>query len=201
MQNNILKLGLTGGIGSGKSYISQLLRKKGIPVFDSDTEAKSLMVNNNNIILSLKNLLGEEVYINGEINKPLIASYIFSSSDNAGRINAIVHPCVKEEFLSWAEKKKNEGYGTVAIESAILFESGFDSVVDKVITVHAPLETRISRVIKRDNTTREKVIERIKSQTDENLKLIKSDYIIENDGEKSVEEQIETIFSSLSYKR
>ena len=201
MKNKILKLGLTGGIGSGKSYVSQLLRKQGIPVFDSDTEAKSLMVRNNTIISSMKALLGEEAYVNGEINKPLIASYIFSSPENAGRINAIVHPCVKEEFLSWTERKNHEGYGTVAIESAILFESGFDSVVDKVITVHAPLETRISRVINRDNTTRDKVIERIKSQTDDELKLCKSDFIIENDGEKSVEEQIETIFSSLSCKR
>lgn len=201
MKSNIIKIGITGGIGSGKSYISELMRKKGIPVFDSDSEAKSLMIRDHKIISSLKALLGEDAYINGEINKPLMISYIFSSPENTEKINSIVHPRVKEEFISWSEEKNNEGYNIVAIESAILFESGFDSIVDKIVTVHAPLETRISRVIKRDNTTREKVLDRIKSQIDESLKLKKSDFIIENDGEKSSEAQIDAIISLLSNKR
>lgn len=201
MKSNIIKIGITGGIGSGKSYISELMRKKGIPVFDSDSEAKSLMIRDHKIISSLKALLGEDAYINGEINKPLMISYIFSSPENTEKINSIVHPRVKEEFISWSEEKNNEEYNIVAIESAILFESGFDSIVDKIITVHAPLETRISRVIKRDNTTREKILDRIKSQIDESLKLEKSDFIIENDGEKSPEAQIDAIISLLSNKR
>lgn len=201
MKSNIIKIGITGGIGSGKSYISELMRKKGIPVFDFDSEAKSLMIRDHKIISSLKALLGEDAYINGEINKPLMISYIFSSPENTEKINSIVHPRVKEEFISWSEEKNNEGYNIVAIESAILFESGFDSIVDKIVTVHAPLETRISRVIKRDNTTREKILDRIKSQIDESLKLEKSDFIIENDGEKSPEAQIDAIISLLSNKR
>lgn len=201
MKSNIIKIGITGGIGSGKSYISELMCKKGIPVFDSDSEAKSLMIRDHKIISSLKALLGEDAYINGEINKPLMISYIFSSPENTEKINSIVHPRVKEEFISWSEEKNNEGYNIVAIESAILFESGFDSIVDKIVTVHAPLETRISRVIKRDNTTREKILDRIKSQIDESLKLEKSDFIIENDGEKSPEAQIDAIISLLSNKR
>lgn len=198
---NILKIGLTGGIGSGKSYVSGFLRKHNIPVFDSDTEAKMLMESNSYIISSLKKLLGEEAYKNGKINKQLMISFLFASPENAEKINAIVHPCVKEEFISWSENKHAEGHGIVAIESAILFESGFDSIVDKVATVHAPLETRIERIIRRDNTSREKVLERIKSQMDEDLKLKKSDFIIENDGQKSLETQIDAIISLLSNKR
>lgn len=201
MKNNILRLGLTGGIGSGKSYISKLLIEKGIPVFDSDKEAKSLMTTNHYIISSLKELLGENIYVDGCINKPLMVSFLFSSKDNAEKINSIVHPCVKEEFISWTEKKQCEGYKIAAIESAILFESGFNCIVDKVITVHAPLEVRLERVIKRDNTTREKVIDRINSQLDEKERLEKSDFVIENDGKINLEEQIYTIFSSLSNKR
>ena len=201
MKNEIIKIGITGGIGSGKSYISEILRKREIPVFDSDSEAKVLMKRSPYIISSLKNILGNEIYINGEINKPLMASFLFSSKENAEKINSIIHPCVKAEFISWTERKKNEGYVFLFIESAILFESGLNDIVDKIITVHAPLDIRISRVIKRDNTTEEKVIERINSQMSEEEKLQKSDFVIENDGKRNVEEQLDDIFSLLSNKR
>lgn len=197
MSGRLIKLGITGGIGSGKSFFSGALRAKGVPVFDSDAEAKKLMVSDEGIILALKSLLGDDVYVNGEINKPLLASYIFELPQNAEKVNSIVHPCVKKAFLSWADECFHSGHGIVAIESAILFESGFDDIVDKVVMVHAPLDTRISRVMKRDNTTEAKVLERINSQMDDDDKMSRSDFVIENDGIKPLDEQIDVLFSRL----
>lgn len=194
----MIKLGLTGGIGSGKSYVSAILRTMGIPVFDSDTIAKELMIKDDFIVSSLKQLLGDEVYLeSGYLNKPLLAKYIFSSKSNADKVNSIVHPRVKTAFIQWAESLSINGTPIVAMESAILFESGFDDVVDKVIAVDAPVDVRIGRVIKRDNTTPEEVLRRINSQMNEAEKLAKADYILVNDGVMSVDGQLSYIISLL----
>lgn len=195
--NRLIKIGVTGGIGSGKSFLSSMLKERGIPVFDSDTEAKKLMLTDVFIISSLKSLLGEDVYTGGKLNKPLLASYIFSSADNAAKINSIVHPRVKKAFLSWADERFSGGDRIVAIESAILFESGFSDVVDKIVTVVAPIDVRVSRVMSRDSTTRDKVMERINSQMGDDEKISKSDFIIENDGRKPLNEQIDVMLSVL----
>ena len=183
--NRLIKIGVTGGIGSGKSFLSSMLKERGIPVFDSDTEAKKLMLTDVFIISSLKSLLGEDVYTGGKLNKPLLASYIFSSADNAAKINSIVHPRVKKAFLSWADERFSGGDRVVAIESAILFESGFSDVVDKIVTVVAPIDVRVSRVMSRD------------SQMGDDEKISKSDFIIENDGRKPLNEQIDVMLSVL----
>lgn len=195
--NRLIKIGVTGGIGSGKSFLSSMLKERGIPVFDSDTEAKKLMLTDVFIISSLKSLLGEDVYTGGKLNKPLLASYIFSSADNAAKINSIVHPRIKKAFLSWADERFSGGDRVVAIESAILFESGFSDVVDKIVTVVAPIDVRVSRVMSRDSTTRDKVMERINSQMGDDEKISKSDFIIENDGRKPLNEQIDVMLSVL----
>lgn len=192
-----VKLGVTGGIGSGKSYVSSSLRLRGIPVFDSDSEAKKLMLEDRAIVSSLKNLLGNDVYIAGNLNKPLLASYIFSSPENALKVNSIVHPRVKQAFLRWADECFMRGCNVVAIESAILFEAGFDDIVDRVVMINAPLEIRISRVMLRDNVTRDKVMERINSQMPDEEKMLKSDFIIMNDGIMSLDVQIDKLISSL----
>lgn len=194
---SVIKIGITGGIGSGKSFFSSRLKEYGIPVFDSDSEAKKLMLVSPFIVSSLKSLLGDNVYIDGKLNKSLIADYIFSSPTNAHKINSIVHPCVKKEFLSWVNEHFNSGNRIVAIESAILLESGFDDIVDKVVTVHAPLELRISRVMKRDHTSREKALERINSQMSDDERNQRADFVIENDGLTPLDEQIERLFSIL----
>lgn len=194
---SVIKIGITGGIGSGKSFFSSRLKEYGIPVFDSDSEAKKLMLVSPFIVSSLKSLLGDNVYIDGKLNKSLIADYIFSSPTNAHKINSIVHPCVKKEFLSWVNEHFNSGDRIVAIESAILLDSGFDDIVDKVVTVHAPLELRISRVMKRDHTSREKVLERINSQMSDDERNQRADFVIENDGLTPLDEQIERLFSIL----
>lgn len=192
-----VKLGVTGGIGSGKSYVSSSLRLRGIPVFDSDSEAKKLMLEDRVIVSSLKDLLGNDVYIAGNLNKPLLASYIFSSPENALKVNSIVHPRVKQTFLKWADECFMRGCNVVAIESAILFEAGFDDIVDRVVMINAPLEIRISRVMLRDNVTRDKVMERINSQMPDEEKMLKSDFIIMNDGIMPLDVQIDKLISSL----
>lgn len=194
----MIKLGLTGGIGSGKSYVSAILRTMGIPVFDCDSIAKELMITDDFIIVSLKQLLGDEVYLqSGHLNKPLLAKFIFSSKLNADKVNSIVHPRVKTAFIRWTESFSIKGTPIVAMESAILFESGFDDVVDKVIVVDAPVSIRIDRVIKRDNTTPEEVRKRINSQMNDAEKLAKADYILVNDGVMSIDNQLSDIISFL----
>lgn len=190
-------LGITGGIGSGKSYFSSSLRLRGIPVYDSDSEAKKLMLEDENIVSSLKELLGDQVYISGNLNKQLLASYVFSSPENALKVNSIVHPRVKKAFLEWADECFLMGHNIVAIESAILFEAGFNDIVDKVVMIHAPLDIRISRVMARDNTSKDKVMERIKLQMPDDQKMLKSDFIIENDGLVPLDDQIDKLISEL----
>lgn len=194
---DLLKIGLTGGIGSGKSYISRLLEGRGIPVYDTDTEAKRLMREHSGIRSALTALLGDETYYSdGTLNKQLIASFLFASEQNAARINAIVHPVVKADFLSWAFRH----HGWVAMESAILFESGFSDAVDFIVAVQAPLDVRIGRVSVRDKASEESIRQRIKAQMDDEQRASQSDFVIENDGIRPLGEQIETLFKVLREK-
>lgn len=194
----MIRLGITGGIGSGKSYVSRLLRADGISVYDTDAEAKRLMLSHPSIRKDLIGLLGEDVYLDGRLNKPLLASYLFASSGNAARINGIVHPRVKEDFLSWASRQES---GPVALESAILFESGFEDVVDKVIMVYAPLDVRIRRVMERDHATREQVESRIAAQMSDEEKVRRADFVIMNDGKRELQSQLSVLYDALALKR
>lgn len=172
-------LGITGGIGSGKSYISTLLREQlNVPVYDCDTEAKRLTDEDKTIQQRLKELVGAHVYKDGKLQKNILANYLFSDQHHAQNVNAIIHPVVKEDFRKWIEQQKAD---VVAIESAILYESGFDSMVDKILFVDAPKELRIQRVIQRDGCTRQQVEARINMQRAEEQRQ-KADYLIENEG-------------------
>lgn len=159
----MIKLAITGGIGSGKSYIArQMTQLLGIPVYDSDSRAKLLYQSSPEVIRQLKAIIPGELYDqNGNLSKDTLAAYLFASDEHAAQINAIVHPAVKADFLEWASQQQAP---IVAIETALLAESGIDKVVDKVIRVDAPLELRIERAMKRDGTTKEKVLERISRQ-------------------------------------
>ena len=187
---------VTGGIGSGKSYICRIISSLGFPVYNCDAEAKKLMNTNKHIINSLKLLIGENSYDSkGNLNKPIIAQFLFANEENAHKINSVVHPVVKEDFRSWASAQNAD---LIFMESAILFESGFNDVVDNVITITAPPETRIERTIRRDNTTREQVIARMNQQMQDEERVRLSDYIICNNTNDNVEQQIKTIIETLS---
>lgn len=193
----MVKIGITGGIGSGKSYVSRLLTEHyGIPVYNTDSEAKRLMLSDEGIRRRLTALLGKEVYkSDGTLNKPLLANYLFADSCHAGQINAIVHPQVKADFLKWADLQT--GCEIVALESAILFESGFDNIVDKVVMVYAPVELRIRRVMLRDSITEEKIRQRIVAQMDDKAKQDRSDFIIFNDGSRPLNLQLDDLQETL----
>ena len=188
-------IAITGGIGSGKSYVSVLLQAAGIPVYNTDNEAKRLMLSDEGIRQDLIALLGEGVYTDGALNKPMLASYLFAGPENAARINAIVHPRVKADFRRWMEE--HEGQEIVGLECAILFEAGFEDAVDAVVTVYAPEALRVERAMKRDGATEAQIRARIAAQMDDEEKCRLSDYIIYNDGSISLENQLSALVAQL----
>ena len=188
-------IAITGGIGSGKSYVSALLQAAGIPVYNTDNEAKRLMLSDEGIRQDLITLLGEGVYTDGTLNKPMLASYLFAGPENAARINAIVHPRVKADFRRWMEE--HEGQEIVGLECAILFEAGFEDAVDAVVTVYAPEALRVERAMKRDGATEAQIRARIAAQMDDEEKCRLSDYIIYNDGSISLENQLSALVAQL----
>lgn len=188
-------IGITGGIGSGKSVISKLLVAMGYPVYDSDAEAKKIMQSDLSVIKELQLEFGEDTYINNQLNKQHLASEVFGNPERLRALNAIVHPAVKRHFQAWT---KQQSGSVVFLETAILFESGFNSETHKVILVTAPLDIRIERVVRRDQCTQEQVMQRITLQWTEEAKALKSDFIIVNDGQHSLIKQTEKIISELT---
>lgn len=159
----MIKLAITGGIGSGKSHVArQMTELLGIPVYDSDSNAKRLNEESAVIRCGLLDMVGSDVYDGqGRLNRQRLAAFLFASDENARRVNALIHPVVKDDFLRWASEQTAP---VVAIETALLAESGIDRIVDRVIRVDAPLETRICRAMQRDGVSREKVLERMVHQ-------------------------------------
>ena len=194
----MVRIGLTGGIGCGKSYVAKLLNKRGVPVYDSDTEAKQLSNTSKNIRDGLMSLTGiENLYADGVLNKRSLAEFLFASKENARNVEKIIHPAVKADFARWAE---NQNALFCVIESAILIESGFTDTVDCVVVVDAPLDLRISRCVERDSTTKEKVLERISAQMSQEEKCRIADFVIFNDNVSNLEKQIDDLFEFLKNK-
>jgi dephospho-CoA kinase len=172
-----LKLGVTGGIGSGKTTVCRIFCVLGIPVFSADSEAKVIMDSDEAVKKQVNALAGKDMYTSGTLDRIGMASLIFNNRELLQKINAIIHPVVTERFLDW-EKTQNAPY--VILEAAILFESGVVKLLDRVLTVIAPEEERIERVVKRNSLAREQVIERIRNQSDDKYKISLSDYVIRN---------------------
>ena len=189
------RLGITGGIGAGKSFVAQCFVQMGVPVYDCDNEAKRLMLTDSSVIDALKNLVSPDVYcVDGSLNKQLLANFVFSDAGNREKVNRIVHPAVFRDFERWANSQKTD---IVAVESAILFESGLSELVDASVCVVAPMELRIERVMKRDNTDSEKVRARIASQMSDSERTAKSDFVIVNDGVQSIESQMRDVLRKM----
>ncbi|MDR1881437.1 MAG: dephospho-CoA kinase [Prevotella sp.] len=191
----MIKLGITGGMGSGKSTVSEIFFLCGIPVYIADAESKRLTAESPVIREKLIRIYGEKLFEGGVLNKALLASFIFNDRNRLEQVNAIIHPEVEKDFREWAVSHKH--YPVVAHEAAILFESGFDTLMDKMIMVYAPLETRLERTIKRDGVTREKVLERIQNQMPDEEKARLSDFVIVNDGTRSLIEQVLDILKQI----
>lgn len=191
----MIKIAVTGGIGSGKSYISHLLENMHIPVYNADNEAKRLTVFDAGIRGELIALLGEEVYKDGLLNKPLLASYLFSDPAHVLQINSIIHPRVRKDFTVWVERQ--EKCEIVGMESAILYEAGFQDTVDAVIMVYAPVELRIQRAMYRDGASEEQVRARIAAQMDDEEKRRRADFTVVNDGVQLLIPQLNRIVEQL----
>jgi dephospho-CoA kinase len=172
-----MKLGITGGIGSGKTSVCRVFNILGIPVFSADIEAKKIMNSDDSVIRGINEIAGRNLYPDGKLDRMQLASLIFNNSDTLRKVNSLVHPVVFENFIQWTELQ-NTPY--VIMEAAILFESGASNLVDRIATVYAPVEERITRVTRRNLLTREQVLERIKNQMDDETRMKMSDYVINN---------------------
>lgn len=195
-----LRVGITGGIGSGKSFICRKLEALGYPVYDCDENAKRIMTRDVQVVSSLVRLVGKEIYqidsVTGSrvLNKSLLASYIFGNPNHASAVNAIVHPAVKRDFLRWANQEDSD---IIFLESAILYESGFDDVVDKVFFVSAPESVRIQRAVQRDHSSESLIRARIRSQASESEILPKADFVIQNDGVEDIDSQLAAVLAEI----
>ena len=175
--NRVIRLGITGGIGGGKSTVCKVFSVLGIPVFYSDVEANKIMNSDVSLMSAINSVVGEDMYISGSLDRALLAKYVYSDESLLQQINQLVHPAVFEKFVSWSDTQ-NAPY--TIVEAAILFESGMYKYVDKVTTVTAPVEERINRVISRNGKTREQVLQIMKNQMDDETKIKMSDYVINN---------------------
>jgi dephospho-CoA kinase len=187
-------IGLTGGIGSGKTTVAKLFAAKGIPVYIADDEAKKIMKLPETID-SIRAVFGENVIENGLVNTKTLASIVFNNTEKLKLLNGIIHPLVKQHFDQWV--KLNEHNAFVIKESAILFESGSYQYCDKIITVIASESTRISRVMQRDSITKEEILARIKNQWNDEDRIKKSDYVIENERLEDAKKQFEHVLNSI----
>lgn len=172
-----MRLGVTGGIGSGKTSVCRVFNTLGIPVFSADPEARSLMESDPAIINGINSIAERDLYPGGILDRMYLAKLIFNDPEKLKRVNALVHPAVFERFTDWA-RDKSAPY--VIMEAAILFESGGNRLVDKVLSVLAPEEERIERVMHRNNLSREQVIERMRNQISDEKRIELSDYLISN---------------------
>lgn len=188
-------IGLTGGIGSGKTLVAKHLQSLGVPVYIADDEARKLM-ESKEIIHTVTEAFGNEIARNGKIDREKLAQLVFNSPEKLDKLNNIVHPKVHEHFKAWVEKHKD--FAIVVKEAAILFESGSYKDCDAIITVTAPLQIRLQRVVERDNTSPELVLKRMQSQWTDEQRISKSDYVIHNISVKETYKQTEEILNLLT---
>lgn len=190
------KIGITGGIGSGKSVVSRLLRLMDVPVYDCDSMAKRLMHENCSIREALISTVGDNVYdATGQLNRAYLASYIFGDANRVAAINRIVHPVVRADFKQWVW---HTGKAIVAIESAILFEANMDGDVDTVWLIHAPEEIRLRRAMYRDASDEKAVRNRMKNQLSEQEYMDRADHIVYNDNNHSLIKQVKDLLHTIS---
>lgn len=181
------KIAICGGIGSGKSTVCQMFAERGVAIYDSDSRAKSLMNESEPLREALMAEFGAECYEGGELNRPYLAQRVFASAEQLEKLNSIVHPAVKDDFLRWAEEQSGD---YVILESAILYESGFDALVDKVVAVLAPLPLRVERAMNRDGASREQIELRIKAQMSDDELMARADFAIVNFQLEDVEKDV-----------
>ena len=191
-------IGLTGGIGSGKTTIAKYFKSFGIPVFIADDEARKIM-QSPEIINAVKNTFGEDIFENRILNREKLAKIVFNDPEKLKKLNSIVHPAVKKHFELWLIENKTFPY--IIYEAAILFESGRYKDCDIIVTVTAPIETRLQRVLERDKTTRELVLKKMEAQWSDEKRIAKSDFVIENIALDAAKREVDEILKILKIKQ
>jgi dephospho-CoA kinase len=195
----VLKVGLTGGIGSGKSTVAQVFSLLGVPVYYADQRAQALIESDRNVREAIIDLLGPEAYDNsGTLNRKLVAEMVFANAGLLAGLNEIVHPAVRTDFIEWANRYTGHPY--VIQEAAILIESGGSAGMDAIILVWAPEELRLERVVERDGSSESEVRARMQHQMQDVDKVHKSHYVVINDGKHSIMDQITDIHTAICYQ-
>ena len=189
----MIKIGLTGGIGSGKTTVANIFKQLGIPIYSSDNRAKDLMLNNQFLRESLISLFGDKVIVDGLLNSSYIAAKVFSNPKFLVKLNALVHPFVHKDFDEWCASQDSD---YVLKEAAILIETGADKVLDKIILVVSSADLKVSRVMSRDQIKKEEVLLRMNKQWTDNQKRKNADYIIYNDEKTSLVNQVLELHST-----
>lgn len=189
-------IGLTGGIGSGKSFVSSIFSDMGIPIYDSDSNAKRLMNEETSLIKAIKDLFGKNAYNKTGLNTDLISKEIFNKSDLREKLNSVVHPAVRNDFLKWANQHETAPY--VINEAALFVENNTYPDFDFLITVVSPLPLRISRVIERSQLPEKRILQIIESQASDELKILKSNFVIYNDQLNTLFQQVAVIHRIIS---
>lgn len=193
-----LVIGLTGGIGAGKSLVAKIFESLGVPVFNADLEAREILNSSAEVRKQITDLFGSDAYTGSEANRPFLAARIFKDESLRQKLNAIVHPAVADAFEVWVGTHASEPY--VLKEAAITFETGLYKSLDGVILVTAPKEIRIDRVMKRDGVTENQVLDRMDAQWSDEEKLKLSDYQINNDGKTMVISQVLHIHDAIKHR-
>jgi len=181
------KIGITGGIGSGKTTVCEVFKQFGIPIYNTDLMAKRLMNKDSDLINSIKLEFGNGIYNNGQLEKAKLASMVFNSPEKLKKLNALVHPAVAADFENWV---RNQHSDLVIKEAAILFETGGYEELDAIILIHAPKEVRLLRVMKRDGVSKNEVLSRMNNQWPDEKKIKLTDHIVQNHGDHLVVPQI-----------
>lgn len=187
-------IGLTGGIGSGKSTVLELFKILGVKTYSADESAKKLVNTDPYLINLIKSSFGENIYDKGQLNSKKLSDIVFEDKEKLKLLNSIIHPAVAKDFKLFLNSN-NEDY--IVKEAAIIFETKSENNYDKIILIQSPLEIRIERVINRDNISREEVMKRINNQLDENLIIDKCDYVIRNENKEDLEDKVLSIHLDL----
>ena len=193
----MLKIGLTGGIGSGKTTVAKIFEVLGIPVYYADLAARDLMNSNPDLVIKIKGVFGEDAYKNGVLDREYVGKLVFGNPEKLTQLNAIVHPATKLDAEQWMQKQKTP----YAIkEAALIFEAGLEKYFDYIIGVAAPESLRLQRVMQRDHTTSENVMQRMEQQLDEGEKMDRCDFVVVNNGTEALLPQVMAIHETLKSK-
>ena len=193
----MLRIGITGGIGTGKTTVCKMFEKLGVPVYYADDRAKWINNNDSEVIAALKKAFGAEIYQNGVLDRTKLSSIVFSDKEKLEILNSIVHPAVFRDAEKWQSEKQKAGFQYTLKEAALLFETGSYKQLDKIIVVSADEEIRIERVMKRDNLSREEVMKRIAKQMPQAEKEKAADFVIENSSLEAMESQVRALHEKI----